>query len=339
MPILKIQDFNKLIQSKKTSPAYLFAGEEAYLIDLCLNKIEKLLAVDDLNREVFYASDSTSEDILNAVFTLPFLSDKRLIIVKGVNKMRATDAEHITKYLSNTSDTSCLVLLYSDNYKKETIAKRKELVNACTSSKNCVAVDCRKQYESEAKDFIKSVLTDKGKNASYDIISRIIEENGTDLLNISNEIEKLSLYVGKDKKEITENDLEKVGGYTKEVNIYALSSDIESKNLKRALFVLEKLLNDGEEPVMVLSAISSSTRKMLNAKSMLEEQNMSVSEVASALRIHSFYAGTFFSNLKKHNAKTLKESLKIILQADTAIKTGGNDAVSALEKAVLFVCK
>ncbi|MDR2427635.1 MAG: DNA polymerase III subunit delta, partial [Endomicrobium sp.] len=322
-----------------TSPAYLFAGEEAYLIDLCLNKIEKLLAVDDLNREVFYASDSTSEDILNAVFTLPFLSDKRLIIVKGVNKMRATDAEHITKYLSNTSDTSCLVLLYSDNYKKEIIAKRKELLNACTSSKNCVAVDCRKQYESEAKDFIKSVLTDKGKNASYDIISRIIEENGTDLLNISNEIEKLSLYVGKDKKEITENDLEKVGGYTKEVNIYALSSDIESKNLKRALFVLEKLLNEGEEPVMVLSAISSSIRKMLNAKSMLEEQNMSISEVASALRIHSFYAGTFFSNLKKHNAKTLKESLKIILQADTAIKTGGNDAVSALEKAVLFVCK
>jgi DNA polymerase-3 subunit delta len=339
MSILKIQDFNKLIQSKKTLPAYLFAGEEAYLIDLCLNKIEKLLAVDDLNREVFYASDSNSEDILSAVFTLPFLSDKRLIIVKGVNKMRAKDAEHITRYLSNTSDTSCLVLLYSDNYKKETIAKRKELVSVCTSSKNCVAVDCRKQYESEAKDFIKSVLTDKGKNASYDIISRIIEENGTDLLNILNEIEKLSLYVGKDKKEITENDLEKVGGYTKEVNIYALSSDIESKNLKRALFVLEKLLNDGEDPVMVLSAISSSIRKMLNAKSMLEEQNMSPSEVASALRIHSFYVGTFFSNLKKHNAKTLKESLKVILQTDIAIKTGGNDAVSALEKAVLFVCK
>jgi DNA polymerase-3 subunit delta len=253
--------------------------------------------------------------------------------------MKATDAEHITRYLSNTSDTSCLVLLYSDNYKKESIAKRKEFVNTCLSSKNCVSVDCRKQYESEVKEFIKSVLTEKGKNASYDIISRILEENGTDLLNISNEIEKLSLYVGKNKKEITESDLEKVGGYTKEVNIYALSSDIESKNLKRAIFVLEKLLNDGEEPVMVLSAISSSIRKMLNAKSMLEEQNMSASEVTSALRIHSFYAGAFFSNLKKHNAKTLKESLKIILQADTALKTGSNDAVSALEKAVLFVCK
>ncbi|MDR3195672.1 MAG: DNA polymerase III subunit delta [Endomicrobium sp.] len=339
MPILKIQDFNKLIRSKKTLPAYLLAGEEAYLIDLCLNNIEKLLAVGDLNKEVFYASDSNSEDILNAVLTLPFLSEKRLVIVKGVNKMRATDAERITGYLSKAADASCLVLLYSDNYKKETVAKRKELVNACLASKNCVAVDCRKQYENEAREFIKLELADKGKTASYDLISRIVDENGTDLLNISSEIEKLSLYVGKKSKEITEKDLEKVGGYTKEVNIYALSSDIESKNLKRAVFVLEKLFNEGEEPVMILSAISSSVRKMLNAKSMLEEQNMSASEVASALRIHSFYSGSFFSNLKRHDAKTLRLGLKSMLEADVAIKTGANDSISALEKAVLFICK
>jgi DNA polymerase-3 subunit delta len=338
MPILKIQDFNKLIASKKASPVYLFAGEEVYLIDLCLSKIEKLLAVDNLNKELFYASDSSSEDILHAVLTLPFLSDKRLVIVKGVNKMRATDAEHITRYLSKVVDSSCLVLLYLDNYKKETIAKRKELINACLSSKNCIAIDCRKQYESEAREFIKLELADKGKTASYDLISKVIDENGTNLLNISNEIEKLSLYVGKKSKEITEDDLEKVGGYTKEVNIFTLSSDIESKNLKRAMFVLEKLFTEGEDPVMILSAISSQVRKMLNAKSMLEEQDMSALEVASSLRIHSFYAGSFFSNLKKHNTETLKVALKSILQTDTAIKTGTNDAISALEKVVLSIC-
>jgi DNA polymerase-3 subunit delta len=339
MSILKIQDFNKLIQSKKTSPVYLLAGEESYLIDMCLNKIEKILAVDDLNREVFYATDSNFPDILNAIQTLPFLSDRRLVIVKDLNKIKSSDAEYITGYLSNVVSTSCLALVYLDSYKKETISKRKELINTCLSSKNCVTVDCRKQYENEAKEFIKSELQIRGKVASYNLISTIVEENGTNLLNISNEIEKLSLYVGKNKKEIREEDLEKVGGYTKEVNIYTLSSDLESKNLKGAVFVLEKLLNEGEEPVMILSAISSSVRKMLNAKSMLEEQNMSTSEVASTLRIHSFYSSAFFSNLKKHNTKTLKESLKILLQTDMSIKTGGNDVMSALEKAVLFICK
>jgi DNA polymerase-3 subunit delta len=339
MPILKVQDFNRLISSKKISPVYLFAGEESYLIDACLYKTENIIAADNLNREVFYGAESSAEDILNAVWTLPFLSKTRVVIVKGANKIKSADAQRLTSYLSNVIDTSCLILLYSDNYKKETIVKRKELINKCITSKNCVSVDCRKQYESEMKEFIKNEFAKRGNAVSYDAILRIVSENGTDLLNISNEIEKISLFVGKNKKNITEKDLEKISGYTKETNIYALSSNIEARDLKKAIFVLEKLLSQGEEPVMILSAISSAVRKMLNAKSMIEEQNISVNEVALALRIHNFYAGAFFTNLNKHDTKTLQKSLKIILKADTAIKTGSLDAVSALEKTVIFICK
>ncbi|MDR3256720.1 MAG: DNA polymerase III subunit delta [Endomicrobium sp.] len=338
MPILKIQDFNKLVSSKIISPVYLFVGEEFYLIDLCLSKIEQFLTADDLNKEIFYASESSAEDILNALQTFPFLSERKVIIVKGTNKIKAVDAERLTGYLSNIIETSCLILLYSDNYKKETVAKRKEFINKCIASKNCIAVDCRKQYENEVKVFIKNEFDQRDKIVSHDVISRIVNENGTDLLNISNEIEKLSLFVGKNKKDITQNDFEKISGYTKEVNIYSLSSNIEAKDLKKTIFILEKLLSEGEEPVMILSAISSAVRKMLNAKSMIEEQGISVDDTASALRIHSFYAGSFFANLKKHNTKKLKINLKTILQADISIKTGNSDATSALEKNILSIC-
>jgi DNA polymerase-3 subunit delta len=339
MNILKIQDFNKLISLQKISPVYLLAGEESYFINMCLNKIEKLVAADDLNREVFYASESSAGDILNALQTLPFLSEIRVVIVKGVNKMKAVDAERLTCYLSNIIETSSLILLYFDNYKKETVAKRKEFINKCIASKNCVSVNCRRQYENEVKEFIKNKFAQKGKEVSYDVISRIIEENDSDLSNISNEIEKLSLFVGKNKKDITQEDLEKISGHTKETNMYTLSSDIETRDFKKAMFVLEKLLNEREEPVMILSAISSTIRKILNAKSMIEEQGLSVAETASALRIHNFYAEAFFTNLKKHNTNTLKESLKTILKTDIAIKTGSGDIVSALEETILSICK
>ncbi|MDR0977887.1 MAG: DNA polymerase III subunit delta [Endomicrobium sp.] len=340
MSILRIQDFNKLIEFKKIPFVYLLAGEETYLIDLCLGKIQKLLAVDDLNKEIFYAANSNSEDILNAVLTLPLLSGygRRLIVVKDVNKMRTADIEQIICYLSEPADSSCLVLIYNGNYKKETVVKRKELINTCMLSKNCVSVDCRKQYENEAKEFIKSELAARGKTASCNLISRIVNENGTDLLNISNEIEKLSLYAGKESKEITESDLEKAGGYTKEINVYTLSSSIESKNMPLAVFILEKLFRDGREPVIILSVLASSIRKMLSAKSMLEEQNMSVSNVASAVKIHHFYAKQFFLNLKKHTIKSLKSDLKAVLKADKALKTGSNDPLSCLEKLIVFIC-
>jgi DNA polymerase III, delta subunit len=339
MAFIKFQDFNAETVSKKTSSVYLFAGEESYLVDLCLKIVNDFTGADDLNKEVFYSSESSAEDILNALQTLPFLSEKRVVIVKTVNKMKAADAERLADYVSNPVDTSCLILLYCDNYKKEGIAKRKELINACSSSKNCVAVDCRKQYEREVREFVNSGFSRRGKKVSYDTVSRILEENGTDLLNISNEIEKLCLFAGKDKKTVTEEDIEQISGYTKEVNAYALAAEIESKNIKKSMFILEKLLSEGEEATILLSTMSSTVRKLLNAKSMIEEQGMSNTETAAALRIHNYFARDFFENMKKHDFKNLKNAMKVILKADTAIKTGSSDAVSALEKIVLAVCR
>ncbi|MDR1401142.1 MAG: DNA polymerase III subunit delta [Endomicrobium sp.] len=339
MSLLKLQDFNKLISVGKLSPIYLFVGEESYLVDLCLKKIEKFLGVDDLNKEVFYASEACIEDILSSLKTLPFLNGKKMIVVKAINKIRVIDAEKLTNYLSNILETSCLVLLYSDNLNKETITKRKEFIDKCINSKNCVSIDCRKRHKNEIKEFVKSEFALKGKIVSDDVVLRIIDENGTGLLNISNEIEKLSLFVGKNKKNITQDDLKKIGRYTIEESIYVLSLNLESKNLKESILVLEKLVNMGEEPLVILSVISSSVRRMLNAKSMLEEQRMSSTKVASTLGVNKFYAEVFFSNLKKHDIKSLKKSLRIILEADAVIKTGNNDAASTLEKVALFICK
>jgi DNA polymerase-3 subunit delta len=337
MSMLKFQNFNSVISSDKISPVYLFAGEEPYLVDMCLSKTEKLIAADNLNREVFYIQESSVEDILNALQTLPFFNGKRVIIVKDVQKMKAGDAERFTGYLSNIIDTSCLIFLYLSNYKKETIVKRKEFINECIASKNCICVDCRKQYEKEVKEFIKNEFSQKGKFISNDLIVEIIEKNGTDLLSISNEIEKLLLFNGKNEKNITKEDLAVISGYSRETNIYTLSSSIESKDLKKAIFILEKLLSEGEEPVMILSAISSAVRRMLNAKSMIDEQGMSDAQAAAVLKIHNFYSGAFFTNLQKYNIKTLKKSLETILKADMSIKTGSGDAASALEKVVLSI--
>jgi len=340
MPLLKVQDFNKLISSRKLSPIYLFIGEESYLIDLCLKKTEKFLAVNDLNKEIFYASEVCVEDILNSLKTLPFLNDKRMIVVKAINKIKAVDAEKLISYLSNIVETSCLVLLYSDNLNKETLIKRREFVDKCINSENCVSVDCRKRFKNEINEFIRSEFALRGKFVTDDVILKITDENDTSLLNISNEIERLSLFVGKNKKDVTRDDLEKISGYAIKESAHALSLNLESKDLEKSVFCLEKLVNMGEEPLILLSVISSSIRRMLNAKSMLEEQGIHHNRVAFTLCINRFYAKIFFSNLRKHNIKSLKESLKMILKADTIIKTSNtNDSVLILEEVLLFICK
>ncbi|GMO65280.1 MAG: DNA polymerase III subunit delta [Endomicrobiia bacterium] len=339
MSLLKIQNFNKLMSDRKLSPVYLFIGEESYLIDSCLKKTEELLAVSDLNREVFHASETCVEDILSSLKTLPFLDNKRIVIVKAINKIKTIDVEKLTNYLSNIVETSCLILLYSDNLKKETTIKRKEFIDKCINSKNCISIDCRRRYKNEIKEFVRNEFALKEKIVPDDVISKIIDENDSNLLNISNEVEKLSLFVGKDKKNVTRDDLEEISGYTIKESIYALSLSLEAKNLEKSIFVLEKLVNEGEEPLILLSVVSSSIRRMLNAKSMLEEQGISSTKVAFKLGVNKFYEEVFFSNLKKYDMKSLKKSLEMILEADIVIKTGGGDTISTLEKVILFICR
>ncbi|MDR2676895.1 MAG: DNA polymerase III subunit delta [Endomicrobium sp.] len=338
--MLNVRDFDNLISSGKTSktPVYLFAGEELYLLEKCLYKIEKSLFVNNLNREVFYSLESSIEDILSALYTpsFSFFGEKRLIIVKNINKIKSSDAEKLINYLSNTVGTSCLVLLYFDDYKKEIIEKRRKLIAKCIASKNCTSVNCRKRYHGEVTEFIKNKFLENNRTASDDVVARIIEQNGVDLLNISNEIEKLLLFVGEEKN-ITVEDLIKICGYTKKINMYTLSFFIESKNFNKAMFVLEKLLTAGEDPIIILSVIASTIRRMLDAKSLIEEQFMSTVDVATKLKIHNFRAKEFFENLKSHNVHILKMSLQKILEADISIKTGNGNVRSALERIILYL--
>jgi DNA polymerase-3 subunit delta len=362
MALIKIQEFDKILSSKKISPVYLFAGDEYYFIDSCLSKIEKISPTDNLNKEIFYGGESAVRDIADALHTAPFLSEKKTVIVKNAHKATSKNngesiapsvpvvknarktvsknnnknyVEALSYYTENPIDTSILILLYCEKVSEEKLPKE------FADLKNCIAVDCNKVYEKRLPEFIKNKFQQKGKIVVPSVISRLIEENGNDLLNISNEIEKICLFVGSDKKNISQDDLENISGYTKELTQYALPSAIEEKNLQQALFVFEKLLSYGQAPAVLLWQISSAVRKLLTAKSMIEEQGMSAQETASAIRIHHYFADPFFRNLKKHNADKLKKSFKIMLKTDSAAKGVGDgaDAVSAIEKLLLFICK
>jgi len=332
MPLIKFQDFSKQ-KITNASPVYFLAGEEPFLIDLCLEKIEKFLKADDLNKEVFYGGEASAGDILNAADTLPFLSEKRVVIVKDAQKLESSEAQILAEYLANPVDSACLIFLYNANTKKKSSA----LAKKCEASKSCVAVDCRKQYDYEVKAFIQSQFKKLGKTISLQGVDRIIEDNGLDLYNINNEIEKLSLYTA-GKPEVTVDDIEFTSGYTKEINAYSLAAYIEEKNRPKALFVLEKLLGGGEAETVILYTIASAVRKILKAKSLLEESGFSESEVRESLKMHPYFARTFFPNLEKHDLSRLKEALKRILKADIAIKSDGSDKQAALEKIIIFVC-
>ena len=338
MKFSTVSMFRKNLSAKKLYPIYFIAGEENFLLDDCLKRIEKVVNTDDLNREVFQATENTGSDVLNSIETLPFLTDKRIVILKSANKLKNDDFKIITKIIENPVDTTCFIIIFPDKIKNST-SKRKDLISICENSNSCFCVDCKKMYEKDVKLFIQEEFNNRGKAVEPEVIQQIINDTGVDLQNVSNEIEKISLYLGKGKKDVTVEDFVKISGFTKEINIFMLTNSIEEKNLKYSLFIIEQMLKSGESAIGLLSAISGAVRKMLMAKSLMEEKNYSSQDALNYIRVYSYFQYKYLNNLSKYTLLHLKRSLNEILKTDIALKTGKTDDKSALENLVLFVCK
>jgi DNA polymerase-3 subunit delta len=338
MKFSTISMFRKNLSAKKTYPIYFLAGEENFLLDDCLKRIEKKINIDDLNREVFQATESSGNDILNSVETLPFLTEKRIVVLKMANKLKNDDFKIVEQIIENPVDTTCFIIIFQDKVKNST-SKRKDLISICEKSDNCYCVDCKKPYEKDVKIFIQEEFNNRGKTIEQDVIQQIINDTGLDLQNVSNEIEKISLYLGKDKKNVSVEDFIKISGFTKEINIFMLTNAIEEKNLKYSLFIVEQMLKTGESAIGLLSTISNTVRKLLIAKSLMEEKNYTSQDALNYIRVYAYFQYKYLNNLSKYTLLHLRKCLKEILKTDVALKTGKADDKSAIENLVLFICK
>ena len=330
--------FRKNLSAKKLAPIYFLAGEEPFLLEDSLKRIEKVVNTDDLNREIFQATECSGSDILNSVETLPFLTDKRIVVLKMANKLKNDDFKIITKIIENPVDTTCFVIIFPEKIKNST-SKRKDLIALCEKSDSCYCVDCKKLYEKDVKNFIQEEFNSRGKNIEPDVVQQIINDTGLDLQNVSNEIEKISLYLVKDKQTVTVEDFVKISGFTKEINIFMLTNAIEEKNLKYSLFIVEQMLKTGESAIGLLSTISGAIRKMATAKSLMEEKNYTSQDALNYVRVYAYFQYKYAANLAKYSLVHLKKCLKEILKTDIALKTGKTDDKSAIENLVLFICK
>ena len=338
MKFSTVSMFKKNLSTKKIYPIYFLAGEENFLLDDCLKKIETIINTDDLNREVFQATECSGRDILNSVETLPFLTEKRIVVLKMANKLKNDDFKIIEQIIDNPVNTTCFIIVFPDKVKNST-SKRKDLISMCEKSDNCYCVDCKKLYEKDVKVFIQEEFNNRGKAVEQDVVQQIINDTGLDLQNVSNEIEKISLYLGKEKTNVTVEDFVKISGFTKEINIFMLTNSIEEKNLKYSLFIIEQMLKTGESAIGLLSTISNTVRKMLMAKSLIEEKNYTSQDALNYIRVYSFFQYKYLNNLSKYTLLHLKKCLKEILKTDVALKTGKMDDKSAIENLVLFICK
>jgi DNA polymerase-3 subunit delta len=150
-------------------------------------------------------------------------------------------------------------------------------------------------------------------------ISRYLVDNtGTDLYQLHNEIEKLRTYVG-NGRQIEPQDVDVLILRSEQFGPFELDDAVLARDYKKAVHVIGAMLDEGVEPLIVLSRIVRVWRQLFIGKSVVVKRG--AREAAAAALVPAWKASDFAVSCKKFEWKQLAGGFVLLLNADRAFKT------------------
>ena len=264
---------------------YWLEGEEDYYIDMVMDYAEHHIlneAEAGFNLTVFYGKDADWTSVINACTRYPMFAERQVVLLKEAQQMK--DIDRLESYAENPLSSTIFVV----GHKTKTLDKRGRLYKLLKKSAEIFTSEKIKDYK--LQEWIGEYVRSQGYKINTKAISLLEEHIGNDLNRIVNEIEKLALNL-KGKKDITEDDIEKYIGISKEYNVFELQAAIAKKDLAKAIKIIQYFEgNPKAGPIqMVLPALYASFSKVYTVFGMQDRSE-------AALKPHFYFNGNAVKN-------------------------------------------
>ena len=214
-------------------PVYWLEGEEEYYIDKVIEHAEHRILPESesaFNLSVFYGKDANWADVINACRRYPMFAERQVVILKEAQHMREVD--RLESYVDNPLHSTVFVVSYKD----KKIDGRTRFAKVL--KEKGVLVSTKKMYENQLPEWTQELVQSKGLAISPKGLALLVDHIGNDLSRIENEIDKLSVNLGK-RKTITEEDIETFIGVSKEFNVFELQGALAKKDLAKAIRIIQ----------------------------------------------------------------------------------------------------
>ena len=322
----KQRQLNEDVASGDFKPCYLIYGDEAYLRLQNRDKLVKALggSANSMNFNKYEGDNISPTEVIDMAETMPFLSDRRVILVENSGFFKAGCPE-LADYLKAPSETTLFIFVEKE------VDKRKDIYKAL--SKIGFEMECSAQDEELLKKWIRSRVASEGKDISPRAQAVLIDRVGTDMSNIATEIEKLICYCI-DRNAITEEDIDAVCANYLTGRIFAMTDAISSQDQTKAMELYYDLLARKEPPAKILALITRQFNIMLQIKEMTDNRRSSA-EIASALKIAPFLVGKYQGWARKYSFEQLRGALELCASNDEAVKKGKLDYIISVEMVII----
>src|SRR5712692_8566138 len=320
----------KRLAQGQIDPCYLFFGEETYLIqEYIATLLEHILgtALRDFNCDVFSVDNDTLEDALSIARTLPMMATHRVVVLHGLQQFRKADWPPLEHYLEHPSSSTALICSSS-------VSDPKKFPPALWQ--HAVTVECHRLDGPKLHDWVTHTVAKCGYRITPEALRVLLHEQEPDLQTIRQEIEKLCTYVG-DTPEITLDDVQEVTQTSRLQSIFALSDALGTRQIGPAFIVVERLLNQGEPPLVILSMMVRHVRLLWSVKQ-LGQQRHDTSHMAKTLGLPLAVCRQLVTQGRHFSLEHLRQLYAAALEADVTFKTSNKPPRAILEELILHVC-
>jgi DNA polymerase-3 subunit delta len=341
------------IESRKMRPAYVFVGDETFFRKRCREAIIQHLIPEELRDFSLFEFDLGETDlaeILDRARTPSLMAPFQVFFVKGVKTLfgRGSNEEKLAAIETYCKDPNpdALLIFVADHISIPADARRMEMTDKDryerireTLGQYCGIVELARVEEGEAVRWLGEFSATRDVKIEPDAARELVDALGGDMMMISNELEKLMLYVN-EKKKITLGDVETMVLAAKQRSLYELTDAISAKDRIRALEILDAILSTGEgEEAAIghLYMLAKTFRQML----VITERNVRDTRMLWAalwqgFRVPPFAAEDIIKQARRYKSKRdLTRAIRLIAKTDLALRSNPPSKRMVLEKLVL----
>lgn len=301
------------IKKHEFKNVYLLYGEETYLKLQYRDNLRKaLMPEEDAMNYAHYEGKGISEgEIIDLGETMPFFAEHRVILLEDTGFFKHA-AEKLPDYMGSLPEYLVLIFVESE------VDKRNRMYKAV--QKNGRVCEFSTQKEDTLLTWIARLLGNADKRITKADAQYLLSRTGTDMSNISTEVEKLLCYA-LERDIITRADIDAVCTEQLENRIFEMIRAVTEKNQEKALDLYYDLLSLKEPPMRILFLLARQYNQLLQVKELMEHGN-GLQEIAGKLKLQSFVVKNYMNYANRYTARDLHRMVETCTETEEAVKTG-----------------
>lgn len=338
---MTIEELEKELKNKKLNSIYLLYGEEQFLLESVVKKIKNRFGELLSGINYIQIDETNLEGLISDIETPAFGYEKKLIIVKNsgllkkegkkknqkLAELKAKVNEYILENIEQIKETTVLVFIEED-VEKQSLYKTVDKIGIVCNFEPLKPVQAMKR--------IKGICTAYKVNIDDSTLRYFIEECGTNMQDLINEVRKLIEYTGENGN-ITKESVDLL--CIKQINsiIFDLTDNLGKKNVKEAIRVLHNLIYTKEPIQKILITLYNHFKKLYIVKLSIK-YNKNLAESLNLKPNQMFLTNKYKTQANYFKEEELKKIIEELADLDYNYKNGKIDLNIGLEAILCRYC-